>query len=64
MVGKPLNRFLPLHLNMEMKAKAVKPDMKMNTTLRNIENFENELIRAELYRTQSISEKSIRNINP
>jgi hypothetical protein len=29
-----------------MKVKTVKPDTKMNANLQNIENFENELIRA------------------
>ena len=47
-VGKPLNRFQLLYLNMKTKAKAVKPEMKTNTNLWNIENFENKLIRAEL----------------
>jgi hypothetical protein len=42
-VRKSLNRFLLLHLNTKTKAKAVKPDMKMDTNLRNIENFENKL---------------------
>ena len=46
------------------KTKAVKPDTKTNTNLRNIKNFENELIRAELCRTRSVYEKSIRNIDP
>jgi hypothetical protein len=59
-VGKPLNRFLLLHLNTNTKTKAVKSDTKTKTNLR---NFENELIRAELCRTRSVYEKSIRNID-
>ena len=61
---KTSNRFLFLHFNTKIKVKAVKPDTKTNTNLRNIENFENELIRAELYRTRSLHEKLIRNIDP
>ena len=63
-VGKPLNHFLLLYFNVKTKAKAVKPDTKTNTNLWNIENFENELIQAELCQTRSVYEKSIRNINP
>jgi hypothetical protein len=66
-VGKPLNRFLLLHLNTKtkekVKVKAVKPEIKTNTNLRNIENFKNELIQAEFCRTQSEYEISIRNID-
>jgi hypothetical protein len=60
--GKPLNRFLLLHLNTKTKAKAkaLKPDTKTSTNLWNIKNFENELIRAKLCRTRSVYEKSIR----
>ena len=56
-VEKSLNCFLLLQLNTKIKAKVVKPDTKMNTNLPNIENFENELIRAELCRTRSVYEK-------
>jgi hypothetical protein len=63
-VRKLLNRFLLLYFNTKTKAKVVKPETKMNMNLRNIENFENELIRAELCRTRSVYEKSIRNIDP
>jgi len=63
MVRKPLNCFLLLHLNTKTKAKAVKPDTKTNTNLRNIENFENKLIRAELCRTRSVYEKLKWNID-
>jgi hypothetical protein len=35
--------------------------MKINVNLRNIENFENEPIRAKLYRTRSIYENLIKN---
>ena len=35
-----------------MKAKMVKPDAKTNTNLRNIKDFENELIQVELCRTR------------
>jgi hypothetical protein len=62
-VGKPLNRFLFLHLNTKTKAKAVKPDTKRTRTYEIIKNFKNELILVELCRTQSIYEKSIWNIN-
>ena len=51
-------------LNTKTKTKVVKPDTKTNINLRNIKNFENELIRAELYQTRSVYEKSIRNIGP
>jgi hypothetical protein len=47
-----------------MKAKTVKPDTKTNTNLRNIENFENELIRAKLCRKRSVYENSKRNTDP
>jgi hypothetical protein len=65
-VGKLLNYFLLLHFNpkTKMKAKTVKPDTKTNTTLWNIKNFENELIRAKLCRTQSVYENSIWNTDP
>jgi hypothetical protein len=55
-VGKPLNCFLLLYLNTKTKTKAVKPDTKTNTNLRNIDNFGNEPIRAELCRTRSAYE--------
>jgi hypothetical protein len=42
----------------------VKPDTKTNANLRNIENFENEPIRAKLRRTWSVYENSIRNTDP
>jgi len=45
----------------ENESESGKAGHKMNTNLRNIENFENELIQAELCRTRSIYEKSIRN---
>jgi hypothetical protein len=51
-------------LNTETKAKTVKLNTKMNVNLRNIENFENEPIRAKLCRTRSVYEKLIRNTNP
>jgi hypothetical protein len=41
---KLLNHFILLHLNTKTKAKAVKPDMKTNANLRNIENLKNEPI--------------------
>jgi hypothetical protein len=44
--------------------KTVKPDMKANAKLRNIENFENERIWAKLCRTRSVYENSIRNTDP
>jgi hypothetical protein len=42
----------------------VKPDMKTNTNLRNIENFENEPIRTKLCRTRLVYENSIQNTDP
>jgi hypothetical protein len=51
-VRKLLNCFLLLHLNTKIKAKIAKLDTKTNTNLRNIENFENEPIRAKLGQTQ------------
>jgi hypothetical protein len=63
-VGKLLNHFLLLYLNTKTIAKTVKPDTKTNANLWNIENFENEPIRAKLCRTQLIYENSIRNIDP
>jgi hypothetical protein len=63
-VRKPHNRFSTSTFKYEMKAEAVKPDTKINKNLQNIENFKNELIQAELYRTRSVYEKSIRNIDP
>jgi hypothetical protein len=62
-VGK-LNRFLLLHLNTKTKAKTVKPNTKTNANLRNIENFENEPIRAKLCQTRSVYENLIRNTDP
>jgi hypothetical protein len=50
-------------LNTKTKVKVVKPDTKTNTNLRNIENFENELIRTELY-VELRHEKSMKNIDP
>jgi hypothetical protein len=47
--------FLLLDLiNTKTKAKAIKLDTKTKMNLRNIENFENELIRAELCQTRSV----------
>jgi hypothetical protein len=63
-VEKLFEHFLLLHLNMKTKEKMLKPDMKTNTNLRNIENFENEPIRAKLRRTRSVYENSIRNTDP
>jgi hypothetical protein len=63
-VGKLLNHFLLLYLNTKTKTKTVKPDTKMNANLRNIENFENEPIRAKLCRTRSVYENSIWNTDP
>jgi hypothetical protein len=51
-------------LNMKMKAKVVKPGIKMNTNLRNIKNLENELIWAELCQMWMVCEKPIRNTDP
>ena len=51
-IGKPLNRFILLHLNTKTKAKAVKLDMKTNTNF--LENFKNKLIRVELCRTRLV----------
>jgi hypothetical protein len=58
-----LNRFLLLRLNtkMKMKVKTVKPNTKTNANLRNIENFENEPIRAKLCRTRLVYENLIWN---
>jgi hypothetical protein len=55
-IGKPLNRFLLLHLITKIKVKVIKLDTKININLQNIENFENELTRAELCRTRSVYE--------
>ena len=63
MVRKPLNHFLLLHLNTKTKAKAVKLEIKTNTNLWNIENFENEHTQVELCRTRSVYKKSIWNID-
>ena len=59
-----LNYFLLPHLYTKTKSKSVNSGMKTNTNLQNFEKIKNELIQAELCRTQLVYEKSIRNINP
>ena len=47
----------------ENKSENGKSGQETNTNLRNFENFENELIQAELCQTQSVYEKSTQNID-